>query len=423
MPQRFAAILFCLIFQGCVIIDTAVTNPIPGMSRVAVVPFRNLTSHPNNVVDGRRFAMAYSSELQKVPGFEIVPVGVVEVAMLDTGLKLSNPDELQKLAELLGVDVFVDGEISEYDPFYPPRIGLNVQWISPYAQMFSPGVQIAPSARRRLKAAVENEENRLESLSKPLRSPHRQQFRLPTTIRGQSIDRIEDWTNTGVQSSLGNWQGRGTIGDPSLRNWQQDDRLTADRSHTLLPPNRAPARPLSATATSPDGLSSLSPALFGQTPLPGGSTLLTDPAGGLPYPAAASGGTDPKIQGPPIPPLPGDLRNPSESDTMRPMLKFPSKGADQSSAAAQLMWSPASSPVQPLMSYARVFDGSDSELVAELRDYVELNADMRGGEWEAYLQRSDDFIRFVCHRMIKEMLTLHGGEGRRRIVLKFRKFK
>jgi hypothetical protein len=63
MPQRLAAILFCVFVQGCVIIDTSVTNPIPGMSRVTVVPFRNLTKYPDNIVDGRRFAMAYASEL------------------------------------------------------------------------------------------------------------------------------------------------------------------------------------------------------------------------------------------------------------------------------------------------------------------------------------------------------------------------
>jgi hypothetical protein len=57
--------------------------------------------------------------------------------------------------------------------------------------------------------------------------------------------------------------------------------------------------------------------------------------------------------------------------------------------------------------------------VAELRDYAELNAELRGGGWEGYLQRSEDFIRFACHQMI----TLHGGEARRRIVLKFRKIK
>jgi hypothetical protein len=95
----------------------------------------------------------------------------------------------------------------------------------------------------------------------------------------------------------------------------------------------------------------------------------------------------------------------------------------QSPAAAPRMWSAAASPVEPLMAYTRIFDGSDSALVAELRDYAELSAELRGGEWEGYLQRSDDFIRFACHQMIEEMLTLHGGEARRRIVLKFRKIK
>ena len=63
MSQRFIAILFCLLMPGCIIIDVGVTNPIPGLSKVAIVPFRNLSSEPDEVVDGRRMAMAYFSEL------------------------------------------------------------------------------------------------------------------------------------------------------------------------------------------------------------------------------------------------------------------------------------------------------------------------------------------------------------------------
>lgn len=81
------------------------------------------------------------------------------------------------------------------------------------------------------------------------------------------------------------------------------------------------------------------------------------------------------------------------------------------------------STLEPLMSYSRIFDGVDADLTAELRDYVELSGDLRSGGWEAYLQRSDDFIRFACHQMIVEMLTLHGGEGKRRVVFKWRKYK
>ncbi len=82
-----------------------------------------------------------------------------------------------------------------------------------------------------------------------------------------------------------------------------------------------------------------------------------------------------------------------------------------------------SNPRLPLMSYTRVFDGADGDLVAALRDYVELNGDLRSGGWEGYLHRSDDFIRFTSYRMILEMLSLHGGEGKHRMIFKFRKYR
>ena len=68
------------------------------------------------------------------------------------------------------------------------------------------------------------------------------------------------------------------------------------------------------------------------------------------------------------------------------------------------------------MAYTRLFDGADADLTALLRDYVALSGDLRSGGWEAYLHRSEDFIRFTAHRMILEMLTLHGGESKRRYV-------
>jgi hypothetical protein len=80
-------------------------------------------------------------------------------------------------------------------------------------------------------------------------------------------------------------------------------------------------------------------------------------------------------------------------------------------------------PRLPFMSYTRMFDGADADLAAALRDYVELSGAVRSGGWEAYMHRSDDFIKFTTHLMISEMLALHGGEGRHRLVLKPRKFK
>jgi hypothetical protein len=80
-------------------------------------------------------------------------------------------------------------------------------------------------------------------------------------------------------------------------------------------------------------------------------------------------------------------------------------------------------PRRPLMSYTRLFDGSDAAVCAALRDWLELGADRRSGSWEAAMHRTDEFLRFCSHQMIVEMLTLHGGDAQRRIVFKFRQYR
>lgn len=73
------------------------------------------------------------------------------------------------------------------------------------------------------------------------------------------------------------------------------------------------------------------------------------------------------------------------------------------------------------MSYTRIFDASEAELLAVLRDYVELHGTIRSGGYRGWLQRSDDFIRFCMHQMVTEMLQLHGGESLRRKIITYRR--
>ena len=47
-------------------------NPFPQLSRVAVLPFNNLSDEPT--LDGVAVADAYYNELQQIPGFEVMPV-------------------------------------------------------------------------------------------------------------------------------------------------------------------------------------------------------------------------------------------------------------------------------------------------------------------------------------------------------------
>src|SRR5882757_484278 len=131
----FTATLACVVLvcaPGCSLIfpdishEPVVHNPFPQLNKVAIAPFFNQSNEPT--VDGRKFAMAYFAELQAVPGFEVVPLGVVETAIVDNQVNLANPGEARRLANILGVDAVVVGSVTDYSPYYPPRCGLRVEW-------------------------------------------------------------------------------------------------------------------------------------------------------------------------------------------------------------------------------------------------------------------------------------------------------
>lgn len=133
---RYAFIIVCLlILGGCqwlpeITREPRFFNPFPQLSRVAVAPFFNLSAEPS--VDGRQFALAYAAELQAIPGFEVVPVGVVEQKMREYNLLFADgkqgPEAARTLAQLLEVDAVVIGAVTDFSPYYPPRCGLDVEW-------------------------------------------------------------------------------------------------------------------------------------------------------------------------------------------------------------------------------------------------------------------------------------------------------
>ena len=76
------------------------------------------------------------------------------------------------------------------------------------------------------------------------------------------------------------------------------------------------------------------------------------------------------------------------------------------------MW-PSSRPV---MEHTRTYNGHDPEFTTALRTYAHFRDDARYAGWQGYLQRTDDFIRFCCHKHIAEMLTARGGAGKTQVV-------
>jgi hypothetical protein len=114
-------------------------NPFPQLSKVAVAPFFNLSAEPT--VDGRQFALAYFNELQLIPGYEVVPIGTTEKTIEAYRLQMNNPQDVRKLAQILGVDAVVIGAVTDYTPFYPPRIAMQVEWyaVNPCFHPIPPG--------------------------------------------------------------------------------------------------------------------------------------------------------------------------------------------------------------------------------------------------------------------------------------------
>src|SRR5256885_1406212 len=129
--RLLAAVCCPLAFTGCQIFPDKLhqpvyPNPFPQLHKVAVLPFFNQSAEPT--VDGEAIAMAYYNELQAIPGFEVMPVGVAKRMLDFSGLEPRTPQDFQRLARQMNVDAIIIGSVTEYTPYYPPRLGLAVDW-------------------------------------------------------------------------------------------------------------------------------------------------------------------------------------------------------------------------------------------------------------------------------------------------------
>ena len=101
-------------------------NPFPQLHKVAILPFYNQSAEPT--VDGEAMAMAYYNELQAIQGFEVMPVGVAKKMIEASGFEPRTAQDFQRLARMMNVDAVIIGSVTEFTPYYPPRLGLSVDW-------------------------------------------------------------------------------------------------------------------------------------------------------------------------------------------------------------------------------------------------------------------------------------------------------
>ncbi len=379
--------------------QTSVTNPNPKLKTVAIVPFFNLSQEPD--VDGRRFALAYYSELQKVPGFQVLPLGVAEVAMVEHQLQMNNPEDVLKLAQVLNVDAVVIGAVTDYSPYYPPRIGMQVSWYSPHAQEFIPGFPLLVEERHAKKTTL-NELFYLDRLmakeTKKAKHEMKRAERQASHMERKAIKQDK-------KLQLKMQEPPCPDGCPPEKNLAPPALETVFRGQSSenngpWPYNNSNTRVIQAYAQANQGAQTA-------------NTVIQAPMS-LPPQSLAKSTQRPAIA--PKPPIPPRVKvPPKDSSDLNQLEEYcpPEESTEEAGF----------DPRQPFMSYTRLFDGSDAALVAHLRDYLEVSGDRRSGGWEAYLHRSEDFIRFTSHLMILEMLTLHGGQAKHQIIFKVRKYR
>jgi len=404
MRRRTPYILLWLLLivgglPGCLVLQVGVSNPAPNLPQVAVAPFVNLSAERS--VDGRRFAEAYYTELQKTPGFQVIPVGVVDSAMHDYNLNLNTPDDMQKLIEILDVDAVVFGAVTEYNPYYPPRLGLQISWYTTKIPHFEPGIPLDPGAYKWQQQA-----------QKAARKSNRWAEKMWHSVPGVPCNENCNCEPRSYASAPATVRGQNAESGPELAplsasqqaEWEQTlQSILGLETEDAPPPRKASGQQLAANDKI-DAKTAIATQLAQSFPE-------QEPAPVKPY------------EPPPQPKLdaPGDL----QADQQMP--QPPAQPADQPLPGMTIL--PGEDPFrsspfpQPYMSYTRVFDGADAEFTAALKNYLELSGDQRSGGWTGYLLRSEDFIRFSMHRMIVEMLQLHGGESQRRFVLTSRKYQ
>ncbi len=346
-------------------------NPFPQLSTIAIVPFINLSEEAT--LDGRRFAEAYFNELQLVPGFEVIPVGVVEQAILRHRIQFTPenaPAEARRLAQSLGADAVVVGAVTDYSPYYPPRCSLQVEWYAanPCFHPIPPGYGL------------------------PWGTPEEEHIPAPLVYETEF----------------------------SLAKAQMDTQ-TPKHDYTILGATAAPAPKPSAKPPAEEGRENR-PAAPGEDGLPAKTESgLWIEETSHEQPSAAPVGSAAPVAAAPVAAAPVAAAAPAA----------PEKTADNSEFGFPPDWPDPSGLIpppprvapqsccpsdMPVLRHTQAYNGHDPEFTEALSSYYFFRDDARFGGWQTYLERSDDFIRFCCHMHLWEMLSARGGAGETRVV-------
>jgi hypothetical protein len=103
-----------------------VQNPLPGVFRVAVAPFGDKSNGAEGV-DTTQVTKLFISELQKVPTYEVVPLQEVVDVLGDRRIETNQPNLAYALARAVHAQAVIVGDVTEYNAYYPPVLGLHCE--------------------------------------------------------------------------------------------------------------------------------------------------------------------------------------------------------------------------------------------------------------------------------------------------------
>lgn len=370
------AALLCWFAGGCALVPDArhrerFHNPLPQLHTVAVLPFFNQSSEPT--LDQIAVAEAYYAQLQAIPGFEVVPVGVTiskvesyvgslasvgkypaKQLFLADGMPVVPFQQIdfsrinfQDLAAGIGVDAVVVGSVTDYTPYYPPRMAMTTRWYAANPA-FHPvpagyGLPWGTKAEKKIPRRV-----KLETELELARAQLATQTPLPTSEALQATPQT-----------------------PSVES--QPPMVISEADLAQYEAEMQPAAPI--------------------------------PTEGFQAEVVQEGwaNCDP-VTGAPIAPLPMNWPDPTRLIPDGPSPSGPPVAVPQAS---------------PVLSHTRIYRGDDMDFTERLAQYVYANDDGRIGGWEGYLTRSDDFIRFCCYLHITEMLEMRGGRDESDLILRW----
>lgn len=307
-------------------------NPFPQIHQIAVLPFVNQSEEPT--LSGQRVALAYANELLEIPGFEVLPQGAVKLRMAQYQGPLASGEDFQRLAQFLGVDAVLVGSVTDYSPYYPPRMSMKVNW---YAA--NPGFHpILPG------------------------------YGLPWGTKDEK--KIPRWVHHAAQRALATEQLKTQTPDlPSSEPAPLPPIMPEDRLNSIESKDAVKAANHEAVAGA-HGASEIPSVIEG---------ALTD--GGLP---------------PDWPDPRGFI--PDGPSPTRPVQTAQS---------------------EPIISHMSTYNGHDEEVTQRLSEYFYYRDDARFGGWQAYLQRSEDFIRACCYFHVTETLAVRGGQDESRLIFRW----